>query len=300
MPRKTTIVKTVTHYCNTVLCFVVQACDSEEFEGMVLVATVTLRLSDETKKRIEQASEARAIPVSDYIREALEMHLRLEQSGDVGADRPEDAEEISLTPYQRKVLQLLHRNLLATKGGLEDSYYDHDEEVRALKTLENGFAGEYPHEFADISAPMGRAECELVWDILDMFRVIQASVRKLGKDGWKQLSVDDAEYHGTFQGFDYNDADEVRLANYAKFLIKTDRWTEQSGAFAPENGGGNSHTQMLPTYRAMLRVFKPTWRQHIRGGRNRGYFSANEVQQVLLAAPGATLKGSGGSSAAAL
>ncbi|MFE4080430.1 YfbU family protein [Paenarthrobacter sp. YIM B13468] len=263
------------------------------------MATVTLRLNDETKKRIEKASEARAIAVSDYIREALEMHLRLEQAGDVGVDRPEDVEDMSLTPYQRKVLQLLHRNLLATKGGLDDSYYDHDAEVRALKTLEYGFAGEYPHEFADISAPMSRAECELVWDILDMFRVIKASVRKLGKDGWQQLDVADAEYHGTFQGFDYNDADEVRLANYAKFLIKTDRWTEQTNAFAPENGGGNSHTPMLPTYRAMLRVFKPTWRQAIRGGRNRGYFSANDVQQVLLAAPGAVSKGDGGSSTTA-
>ncbi|WP_454812862.1 YfbU family protein [Paenarthrobacter nitroguajacolicus] len=263
------------------------------------MATVTLRLSDETKKRIEKASEARSIPVSDYIREALEMHLRLEQSGDIGADRPGDVEDVSLTPYQRKVLQLLHRNLLATKGGLGDSYYDHDEEVRALKTLENGFAGEYPNEFADISAPMSRAECELVWDILDMFRVIQASVRRLGKDGWNQLNVDDAEYHGTFRGFDFNDADEVRMANYAEFLVKTDRWTEQRDVFEPQHGGGNSHTQMLPTYRAMLRVFKPTWRQAIRGGRNRGYFSADEVRQVLLAAPGAEMKGSGSSRATA-
>jgi uncharacterized protein len=251
------------------------------------MATITIRLKDETRDRISEAAASQGRLLSDYIRGALEMHLALEQSGDIGADRPEAGEEVSLTPFQRKVLQLLHRNLLATQGGLEDCYYDHDQEVRALKVLENGFAGEYPEEFADISEPMTRAECELVWDIFDMFRVIQASVRKLGKDGWNQIRVEDAERYGTFGGFDFNEADEIRLANYARFLVKTDRWTEQAEAFSRENDRGNSHGQMLPTYRAMLRVFKPMWRQAIRGGANRGRLSAKDVEQILLAAPGA-------------
>jgi uncharacterized protein YfbU (UPF0304 family) len=256
------------------------------------MATVTIRLKDETRDRIAEAAEARGVPLSDYIREALEAHLTLEQAGDIGADRPQDGEEVSLTPYQRKVLQLLHRNLLATQGGLTGSYYDEEQEVRSLQVLENGFAGEYAQEFADIRDPMTRSECELVWDIFDMFRVIQASVRELGKDGWKQIKVEDAEFHGTFHGFDFNDSDEIRLANYARHLVKTDRWTEQKVAFSPENDRGNSHTQMLPTYRAMLRVFKPLWRQAIRGGIHRGYFSAKDLEQVLLAAPGAQPAGS--------
>ncbi len=255
------------------------------------MASVTIRLKDETRDRIAEAAEAQGVLLSDYIRGALEMHLALEQSGDIGADRPEGGEEVALTPFQRKVLQLLHRNLLATKGELSGSYYDHDEEVRALKVLENGFAGEYPREFADISEPMTRAECELVWDIFDMFRAIQASVSKLGEDGWNQIKVGDAEYYGKFRGFDFNDSDESRLARYAKFLVSTDRWTEQVEAFSRENDGGNSHSQMLPTYRAMLRVFKPMWRQAIRGGINRGHFSAKDVEQVLLAAPGAQPEG---------
>lgn len=255
------------------------------------MATITIRLKDETRDRIAEAAEAQGVLLSDYIRGALEMHLALDQSGDIGADRPEGGEEVSLTPFQRKVLQLLHRNLLATKGGLNDSYYDHDEEVRALKVLESGFAGEYSEEFSDISEPMTRAECELVWDIFDMFRVIQASVRQLGKNGWNQIKVRNAERYGKFRGFDFNDADEIRLANYAKFLIRADRWTEQAGAFSPENDGGNSHTQMLPTYRAMLRVFKPMWRQTIRGSINPGYLSPEDVEQVLRAAPGAQADG---------
>ncbi len=251
------------------------------------MATVTIRLKDEVRDQIAEAAEAQGVPVSDYIRGALEMHLALEQSGDIGADRTAGGEEVSLTVYQRKVLQLLHRNLLASQGGIDKSYFDRDEEVRALKVLESGFAGEYSQEFADIGKPMTQAECELVWDIFDMFRVIENSVRELGEGGWDQIKVGDAEHYGKFRGFDFNDSDEIRLANYAKYLIKNDRWTEQKEAFSRENGGGNSHTQMLPTYRAMLQVFKPTWRKALRGGFSRGYFSAEDVEQVLLAAPGA-------------
>lgn len=251
------------------------------------MATVTIRLKNETRDRIAEAAESRGVPLSDYIREALEIHLTIEQAGEVGADRPDDAEDISMTSFERKVLQLLHRNLLATKGGLTESYYDEEQEVRAIQVLENGFAGEYSEEFADISEPMTRSECELVWDIFDMFRVIQASVRGLSKDGWKQVQVEDAELHGTFRGFDFNDLDEIRLANYAKHLVKTNRWTEQKEAFSRENDGGNSHRQMLPTYRSMLRVFKPLWRESIRGTTSRYYLSEEDLVQVLLAAPGA-------------
>jgi len=251
------------------------------------MATITIRLKDETRNRIAAAADARGVPLSDYVREALELHLTLEQAGEIGADRPHNEEDVSLTPYQRKVLQLLHRNLLATQGGLTESYYNDEQEVRSIQILESGFAGEYAGEFADISEPLTRSECELVWDIFDMFRVIQASVRELGKDGWNQISVKDAEFHGTFRGFDFNDSDEIRLANYAEHLVKTNRWAEQKNAFSRENEGGNSHTQMLPTYRAMLRVFKPLWRRAIRGSIPQHYFSAKDIEEVLLAAPSA-------------
>lgn len=255
------------------------------------MATVTIRLNDEVRDRIAEAAKSQGVPLSDYIRGALETHLALEPSGDIGTDRSELGDEILLEPFQRKVLQLLHRNLLATKGGLEDSYYDHEEEVRALKVLEQGFAGEYSKEFADISDPLPRAECELVWDIFDMFRVIQASVEQMGTDGWAQIKVRNAERHGSFGGFDFNDSDESRLANYAEFLVKTDRWTEQAEAFSRKNDGGNSYSRMLPTYLAMLRVFKPIWRQNIRGGLGVGLLSAEDIERILLASPSAKFEG---------
>lgn len=44
----------------------------------------------------------------------------------------------------------------------------------------------------------------------------------------------------------------------------------QKESFSRENGGGNSHSQMWPIYRAMRRVFMPSWRQVQRGGFSRG------------------------------
>lgn len=251
------------------------------------MATVTLRLNDETRDRIAEAAEARGVTVSNYIREALELHLTVE-SGDIGAPRPNSGDSVSLTQYERKVLQLLHRITLATQGDLNASYYDSEEEVQMIKVLERGFAGEYAREFADISEPMTRSECDLVMDIFDMFRVIQTSVRQLGEDGWNQLGVKNAEFHGTFSGFDLNDPEESRLLDYARYLIKTDRWTEQADAFSKANDYGNSHSTRLPTYRAMLRIFKPLWRKTIRGGLFRQYLTAEDLTQILLAAPGAT------------
>lgn len=63
-----------------------------------------------------------------------------------------------------------------------------------------------------------------------------------------------------------NDSDQVRSANYAGFLVKTDRWTEQMETFRRENDGGNPHRQRLPAYLAMLPVFNPMWlKDHTRG-----------------------------------
>ena len=254
--------------------------------------TVTVRLTNELRDQVSAAADTDNVSVSDYIRGALETHLSLVQGGEVGSGRPSrDDSDVSMTPFERKVLQLLHRNLLASQGDLASEYYDSEQEVKSLAVLENGFAGEYAEEFTDILDPLGRAECELVWDIFDMFRVIGSSVRELGKDGWNQLAVEDAEHLGSFQGFDFNDSLESRLGSYARFLIKTDRWTEQQESFTRENDFGNSHMQMLPTYRAMLRVFKPLWRTAIRGGFSKRHLSAQQLEQILLAAPGASRTG---------
>lgn len=243
------------------------------------MATVTIRLDDEMRDRVTVAAEDRGLSISNFIREALELQLRIE-----GSESLDTKNDVSLSSYQRKVLQLLHRVTLAARGDLDDSYYDAAGEVKMIRMLEGGFEGEYNHEFADISEPMTRAECELVWDILDMFRVIQGSVKELGENGWAQIGVKDAEANGNFVGFDLNDAQESRLLIYTRYLIKTDRWTEQTEIFSHENNRGNSYAPMLPTYRSMLLTYKPLWRKVIRGGKR--HLTRQDIEMILLSAPG--------------
>lgn len=249
------------------------------------MATITIRVDDELRDQIAEAAETRGVTISDYIREAVEVHRSLEPDGELGRPRSEASDVTSLTPFERKVLLMLHRNLLAAHGDLHPHHYDPEGEVNAIKALEGGFAAEYQSEFADTTRHLSPAECELVWDIFDMFRIIQASVDRL-KKGWDQVKVEDAAHYGTFQGFDFNDDLEIRLHDYAEYLIKTDKWTEQSEAFSSSNDYGNSHRRMLPTYRSMLRVFKPLWRD----AASRGFGSpigADDLARILLAAPGA-------------
>lgn len=245
--------------------------------------TITVRVDEETRERIAEAAEARGVTTSNYVRQALEDHFRVEE-GETLEERPSGAEPLNLTSVERQMLVLLHRSILSAQGDLNESYYDAESEVRSIQALEGGFAGEYGlREFAGISEPMTQTECELVWDILDMFRVVQSSVEKLGTDGWAQLGIKSANYYGTFQGFDLNDSLESRLLMYARYLVKTGRWEEQADAFSSQNDRGNSHMPMLSSYRAMLRVFKPLWKQAIRGGTFRRHLSADEIEQVLIA-----------------
>lgn len=245
------------------------------------MATVTIRLEDATRNRVAEAAEERGVTISTYIREMLELQLQVDAPGD--QERPDTSESMELSMYQRKVLQLLHRITLATRGDLDGGYYDPANEVKMIRMLEGGYAADYAQEFADISFPMTRAECEMVWDILDMFRVVGSSVKELG--GWHELSVKGAEHYGKFRGFDGNDPMEGRMLSYSQYLLKTDRWTEQAEVFSPNNDFGNTHTAMLPTYRAMLRVYKPLWRAAVRGWDR--HLSARDLEQILLAAPGA-------------
>lgn len=246
------------------------------------MATVTIRIDDETRDRIAEEAAARGVNVSTYIRETLELHLSMEAPEGEGG-RPDTNAPLGLTEYQRKVLQMLHRITLAAQGDLDKGYYSPDSEVQMIKMLEGGYSAEYPREFADILGGMSMAECEQVWDVLDMFRVIGSSVKEHG--GWDKLGIRGAERYGTFQGFDLNDSVESRMLDYARYLLKSGRWTEQEEVFGQENDYGNSHASMLSRYRSMLREFKPRWRTTVRGwDRN---LSVEDLRAVLLAAPGA-------------
>jgi uncharacterized protein YfbU (UPF0304 family) len=90
---------------------------------------------------------------------------------------------------------------------------------------DNSYTDEYHRVFSGISPELSRRDCRLLQDLLDMFRVLKASLGRLDADGKKALG-EHAEALLSFQGFDFNDEYEGRLADYAQHLIDTDWWQD--------------------------------------------------------------------------
>lgn len=143
----------------------------------------------------------REMSISDCVRDALALVLSN------NTDEQQSAKEtFSLSRIERKQLVMLHRILLAVNG--DHPHYKETDEMKALQVMEGGYECEYSSEFADLNDPLPRVECELVWDILDMFRMLQVSATRLG--GWDVLDLPRAESIVTFSGFDANDSSELR------------------------------------------------------------------------------------------
>lgn len=246
--------------------------------------TITLRVPDDLRTLIAEAAEANGQSQSDYMRQAIEIHVN---RVDPEHDRQPAEKNISLTSYERASLLLQHQTLLAIQGHLSQESYDPKWHERAIEVLECGYEGEYPQLFPNNAEALSTYDCELVWDILDMFRVIHFSVEALGENGWGTIGVENAEWFGKFQGFDHQRERESKMAGYTEYLVKSGRWTEQKELVKE---GMNSHMQMLPTYQSMLGAFKPIWREALRGGR-RSHLRAQDLQKILLAAPGAQRDG---------
>lgn len=242
--------------------------------------TVTLRVPDDLRTLIAEAAEANGQSQSDYMRQAIEIHVKRVNPKH---DRQPAEKNTTLTSYERASLILQHQAVLAAQGRLSKESYGTKWHERAIEVLERGYEGEYPQLFPNHTETLNAYDCELVWDILDMFRVIHFSVEALGKNGWDVIGIENAEWFGKFKGFDYQRERESQMASYTEYLVKSGRWTEQEELVKK---GMNSHVEMLPTYQSMLGVFKPLWREAARGG-GRSHLSTQNLRNVLLAAPGA-------------
>ena len=250
--------------------------------------TIPLRVPDDLRTLIAEAAEANGQSQSDYMRQAIEVHVKRVNPKH---DRQPTEKNITLTSYERASLILQHQTLLAAQGHLPKESYDSEWHERAIEVLERGYEGEYPQLFPSHAEALNAYDCELVWDILDMFRVIHFSVEALGEalggNGWDAIGVEHAERFGKFKGFDYQNERESQMAGYTEYLVKSGRWTEQEELVKK---GTNSHRQMLPTYQSMLGAFKPVWREAVRGG-GHSHLSTQDLRKILLAAPGAQCDG---------
>ncbi len=178
-----------------------------------------------------------------------------------------------LSPVERQTLILLHQVL----EHLDSNEADYHKQM--VEVLTEGFTLEYEKVFSPYSE-LPRDDCKLVFDILDMFRVMKASLAELEESERDRL-IADYRYVLTFQGFDGNDAREGKMASYVTYLQSTDRWTDLREDVQAADGG-NSHTLMLRRYEAMLGVFEPIWDEVVCNPRGpRAYrLDAEQLRQV--------------------
>ncbi|GAA1230185.1 uncharacterized protein YfbU (UPF0304 family) [Microbacterium phyllosphaerae] len=186
----------------------------------------------------------------------------------------------SLNLRDRQVLALLHRILgrvlPVDSNGPEGSPED---QLLAAEVLEAGFTGEYWREVAGFSQELSERDTRRVMDILQLFRVITYSVKRLEEQG---VDLDDiVRRRLTFRGFDHNDPLENQMARYVRFQMRDgDRWTELQEQVTA-NDDGNSHLQMLDTYLRMLARYRRLVDERTPGEHVEDYLlTADELQMI--------------------
>jgi uncharacterized protein YfbU (UPF0304 family) len=239
------------------------------------MATITLRLEDGARHELEEFAAAHGLSVSEVLRSAIDRLL----GRDVQMSRTDVPSTINMA--NRKLLSMLHELLARVPGEDDDvEYHRHMVEV-----LDNGYAGEYGHAFRSVHPELSRSDCELVWDVLDMFRVVQASLTKLSNAERVSLG-EQADLALEFAGFDANDPLEASMLAYVRYLVSTDRWEEIATYLDDKHDRGNSHHRTLPSYCRMLAVYKPIYSGRIRergvGGMHLG---PDDLRQVVKAWP---------------
>jgi uncharacterized protein len=231
------------------------------------VATVTIRIDDDTRDDLEEIARTRGLTLSDLLRGQIDDLL--------GRDVPmRDAVPHALSCPQRHVLAQQHEVLALLHADDEHESGHH----RAMATvLSEGYAGEYGDVFVDMRSEIARSECKLLWDILDMFRVLGASIDRLSADDHGVLGSDN-EHRLRFDGFDRNDMRERRLLGYVHYLVGRGRWAELKTRLAEIGDNGNSHSARLPSYQRMLAAYTPIYEQAAKGAR--GYAPDSESLSV--------------------
>ncbi len=235
--------------------------------------TITLRVDDQTKDDLDALARSRDTTITDLLRPLVD-----ELTGRA-TERP-GAYPVHLSPVERRILSLQHEIL----GKLDPDFEQHHR-LRS-EALDAGYAAEYAEEFAGVEPGLTARDCELVQDILDMFRILKASTDKLDPAAVASLG----EHAGTllaFHGFDANDPVEGRMLRYARYLLETDRWTDLAEHFDDKHERGNSHRRTLPTHRRMLEAYEPLFKAKTEGrgfGPDQYLFSADELAAVARAA----------------
>ncbi|MEE2062271.1 YfbU family protein [Rhodococcus artemisiae] len=238
------------------------------------MASVTIRITEEARAALETLAEAKNQTVSDLLRAAIDQTLGAGTQFDTALDVPS-----FLSPAQRLLLAQ-QRETLAT---LADDDSEREEHTLAAEALREGFAGEYGNIFGYLEPELDLNQCQFLWDILDMFRVLKASIATFTEEEVTELGQ--LVSRAKFDGFDLSDPVEGRMLAYLRYLLRTDRWTEVRPRLDEIGDDGNSHSRRLPSYERMLAVFKPIWSEAVRRGdfgRDR-WMSVDQVREITEA-----------------
>lgn len=218
------------------------------------MATLTVRIDDDTRDILDEMARGEGKTLSDYIRGLLREAVVPVWQRDEAQLKADALAPETLSPNERHTLSLLHRILARVlPADANDTDGDSGDQLGLARVLEAGFTNEYWVEFAGVSEELSKKNCVRVMDILDMFRILGHSVDKLAEDGVElDASLVSRLRYG---GFDHNDALEGKMADYVEHLVANDKWSEQEEfVTGPQNG--NSHMTMLPVYRRMLDEYR--------------------------------------------
>lgn len=241
------------------------------------MAQLNIRLDDDVRELFDSLARARGLSTSDLMRQLIGQAVGRED------DRPGgEATPRSLSMIQRRQFALQHEIL----ANLVEDEHEVDHHRTMVEVLNSGYTTEYYKMFQMIESEMTARENTLVHDILEMFTRIERSLSKLTEDERASLGSR-STYALVFRGFDFNDAQEGKLASYAQYLVKNGRWSDLANRFDIEHESGNSHIPVLASYQRMLSVWKPLWEKKLQshGGGNEYLFSVTELQQILDAWP---------------
>lgn len=239
------------------------------------MGTLTIRIDDASRDELEELAATGGVTLSQLLRNQVAALLGRDLDLRGGEEAPR-----SLSMQQRHQLAQHHQIL--------SMLHTHDRDVAEyhadlLEVLQEGYAAEYHKVFAAIAPEMSRAECVLVWEILDMFRLLGQSVKALSPVDREVLTDDNLSRLG-FQGFDANDTRELQMLGYVRYLVRTGRWPEVRHDLIEIGDDGDSHSSSLPSYERMLAVFKPLMKSRSSHGWASGDARHLKIEELRLVA----------------
>ena len=220
------------------------------------------------KTALERLASEQETTVSALIIEQI--HELLGHRSEIREDAP-----YTLTTAERYLLMRMDTVMAKIEPEYRDSY------MKNVEAFQEGYTAEYSRIFSQMYKELSRKNCELVWDILDMLRMLGVSYERL--DEHDKQYVDEESCH--YRGFDHNDELEGSMASYVEYLAITKRWEETISDSRQYSDNGNSHCPMLPTYERMLSAYQKVRNQrrlkNPHGSSEWTPLSREEIQSII-------------------